>query len=88
MGVLIADYWIIGKGKPERFAIRDGFYAPGLISFLVGALVACMTGGTFASISFLSFLNLPFFIGPINGIIVAMVIYTVIAKAIGQKAAK
>lgn len=88
MGVLIADYWIIGKGKPERFTIRDGFYAPGLISFLVGALVACVTGGTFAAIPFLAFLNWPFFIGPINGIIVAMVVYIVIVKAVGQKVTK
>ena len=86
MGVLIADYWVIGKGKIENFEIRDGFYAPGLISFIAGALVACITGGTFAAIPFLAFLNLPFFIGPINGIIVAMVVYIIIAKAKGSKA--
>lgn len=86
MGVLIADYWIIGKGKVENFEIREGFYAPGVISFLAGALVACMTGGTFATIPALSFLNVPFFIGPINGIIVALVVYVVIVKAAGKKA--
>lgn len=86
MGVLIADYWIIGKGKVENYKMRDGFYAPGLISFIVGALVACITGGTFASISFLSFLNFPFLIGPINGIIVAMVVYVIIEKVKGRKA--
>lgn len=88
MGVLIADYWIIGKGELQNFEIRDGFYAPGLISFILGALVACMTGGTFAAIPFLAFLNVPFFIGPINGIIVAMVVYIIIAKAVPQKASK
>ena len=86
MGVLIADYWIIGKGKVENFKIRDGFYAPGVIAFIIGALVACMTGGTFASIPFLSFLNLPFFIGPINGIVVALIAYVLIAKAAAKKA--
>lgn len=86
VGVLIADYWIIGKGKVENFEMREGFYAPGLIAFIVGALVACMTGGTFAAIPFLSFLNLPFFIGPINGIVVAMVVYLIIEKAKGKKA--
>ena len=86
MGVLIADYWIIGKGDVERFEIREGFYAPGVISFVAGALVACMTGGTFAAIPALSFLNVPFFIGPINGIVVALVVYVIIAKVAGKKA--
>lgn len=86
VGVLIADYWILGKGKVENFEMREGFYAPGLIAFIAGALVACITGGTFAAIPFLSFLNFPFFIGPINGIIVAMIVYVIIEKAKGKKA--
>ena len=86
IGTLIADYWIVGKGRMENFEMREGFYAPGMISFVAGALVACITGGTFASISFLSFLNFPFFIGPVNGIIVAMVVYIILAKAMGKKA--
>ncbi len=86
MGTMIADYWIMGKGKVEHFRQREGFYAPGVISFLLGALVACITGGTFASIPFLAFLNLPFFIGPINGIVVAMVVYILLEKAFGKKA--
>ena len=85
MGVLIADYWLIGKGRIESFEIRKGFHAPGVIAFVAGALVACMTGGTFAAIPFLAFLNVPFFIGPINGIIVALIVYVIIAKAAGKK---
>ncbi len=84
MGVLIAEYWIIGKGKMDNFEEKKGFYWLGLVAFLVGALLACMTGGTFASISFLSFLNTPFFIGPINGIVVSMIVYIVIAKVKGR----
>ena len=80
-GVIIANYWIIGKGKKELFKIQGGVYAPGLISYLVGAFVACLTGGTFASFPGLAWLNLPFFIGPVNGIIVSLVLYTIIAKA-------
>lgn len=87
IGTLIADYWIVGKGDVNGFEIREGFYAPGLISFLAGALVACMTGGTFAAIPALAFLNVPFFIGPVNGIVVAMVFYIVLAKAFGRRAA-
>lgn len=86
MGVIIADYWIIGKGKPENFVIRKGFYAPGLISFVIGAFIACMTGGTFASIPALAALNIPFFVGPINGIVVSLVLYVVLDKIVGKKA--
>ena len=60
IGVLIADYWLIGKGKIENFKIRKRFYAPGMIAFVIGALIACMTSGTFATIPALSFLNIPF----------------------------
>ena len=85
MGVIIADYWILGKGKTENFKIRDGFHAPGIISFFAGALIACMTGGTFASIPALSVLNIPFFVGPINGIVVSLVCYIVLDKIMGKK---
>lgn len=78
IGTMVADYWILGKGKKENFQLRQGFHLPGMISFIAGALVACVTGGTFASISFLSFLNAPFFIGPINGIVVAIVVYVIV----------
>ena len=87
-GVIIANYWIMGRGRKENFVIRDGFRAPGVISFLVGALVACITGGTFASFPALagvSWLNLPFFVGPINGIVVSMILYCLLAKAMPDK---
>ena len=87
-GVIIANYWIVGRGRKENFVIRDGFRAPGVISFLVGALVACITGGTFASFPALagvSWLNLPFFVGPINGIVVSMILYCLLAKAMPDK---
>ncbi|MBF4693366.1 cytosine permease [Fusibacter ferrireducens] len=86
VGVLIADYWLIGKGDPKAFKLREGVFAPGMISFLVGALVACITGGTFASfpslVAAFPILNMPFFIGPINGIVVSMLLYIAIVKVI------
>lgn len=85
VGTLIADYWIVNKGSVEGFEMRSGFYGPGMISFIAGALTACVTGGTFASIPFLAFLNMPFFIGPINGIIVAMVVYLAAVKLVPAK---
>ena len=81
-GVIIAAYWIVGRGKKERFTRRGGFYAPGVIAFIVGALVACITGGTFASFPSLvaaaPWLNTPFFVGPVNGIVVSLICYVVL----------
>lgn len=63
-GVLIANYWIICGGRKENFHQRPGFSGPGVIAFVAGALVACITGGTFASfpglVEALPFLNIPF----------------------------
>ena len=38
-GVIIANYWIIGRGKKAAFKIQDGVFMPGLIAYLVGAFV-------------------------------------------------
>ncbi len=88
-GVLIASYWIVGKGRKENFAARPGFSAVGVISFAVGAIFACITGGTFASfpglVAALPFLNVPFFVGPVNGIIVSLVFYVILAKIFPAK---
>lgn len=42
-------------------------------------------GGTFASIPVLSFLNIPFFIGPVNGIVTAILVYIVPAGIRSRK---
>lgn len=39
-GILIADYWIIGKGKTENWHAVKGFNWAGVISWFVGAVVA------------------------------------------------
>lgn len=88
-GVLIANYWVVCKGKRENFHLRPGFSVPGVIAFATGALVACITGGTFASfpalVEALPFLNMPFFVGPVNGIVVSLVLYVLISKAVSEK---
>ncbi len=87
-GVIIAHYWIIGKGDRKKFTLKDGFSPVGMVAFVVGALVACITGGTFASFQFLanvSFLNIPFFVGPINGIVVSLACYVILAKIMPEK---
>lgn len=83
-GVIIASYWVIGKGQKENFKIKSGFSTVGVISFLVGAVFACITGGTFANfpglVTAIPLLNVPFFVGPVNGIIVSLLLYVVLSK--------
>ena len=84
VGVIIADYWIVGKGKKENFVIRDGIFAPGMIAFLVGAVEACLTGGTCTYFEALAFLNVPFFIGPIYGLVLSIVLYVILVSVTGK----
>ncbi|MDD3220069.1 MAG: cytosine permease [Lachnospiraceae bacterium] len=85
VGPMAADYWILHRGRVERFTVRPGFYMPGMIAFFCGAFTACATGGIFAKFSFLAFLDWPFFIGPVNGIVVAIVLYLVLNKLMYTK---
>ncbi len=90
-GVIIAAYWVTGKGKKENFSFRPGFSAAGLIAFLVGALVACFTGGTFANFPALAeampILKETFLVGPVNGIVVSLVLYVILAATLPKKEA-
>ena len=90
-GVIIAAYWVTGKGKKENFSFRPGFSAAGLIAFLVGALVACFTGGTFANFPALAeampILKETFLVGPVNGIVVSLILYVILAAILPKKEA-
>lgn len=86
-GAMIADYWIMGKGDKRKFAVRQGFRLSGMVAFLGGTLVALITGGTFGMIEPLAFLSFPFFVGPVNGIVVSVVLFVLVewvVKAQGQ----
>lgn len=43
-GVMIVDYWIIGKGKPESWHKIPGFNWVGIISIALGIVVAALVG--------------------------------------------
>ncbi len=91
-GVMIADYWIVGKGKKENFVFRKGLYWPGFTAFIVGALLAFITGGNFTTyfpglVEKVPFLGWTFFVGPINGIVVSLVLY-VVFRALARPAQK
>lgn len=97
-GVIIASYWIVGRGKKENFRLVDGFAPAGVISFFAGAIFACITGGTFAPFlaiaanaegvvpAAIAWLNTPFFVGPVNGIVLSLVLYVVLANVMPKKA--
>ena len=38
-GIMIADYWVIGRGKADSFGIVPGINWLGIASWVVGALV-------------------------------------------------
>lgn len=69
MGVILSDYWIVGKGKPENFRIFDGFNWAGLISWICGYLV----------IKFIPH-GVPF----MQGIIVAGILYIILNKVLNK----
>ncbi len=84
-GTMIADYWVVGKGKKENFSIKPGFYWPGMVAYILGVIVAWITGGTFttyfpALVKAVPFLGATFFVGAINGIIVSFVAYAFFGK--------
>lgn len=76
-GVIIASYWIIGKGKKDQVIITEGFALDGIIAFVLGAVVAYVKGNIAV-----------FFIGPINGIVVSMVSYILLNKLFKNKKVK
>jgi cytosine permease len=70
-GVIIANYWIIGKGKPEHFKPAAGINWAGIIAFAIGSLIAYLTANV-----------IPFFVAPINGIVISIVAYIILIKII------
>lgn len=42
-GVMIADYWFVGKGKPENWHSAEGICWAGIISWAAGAVLAYLT---------------------------------------------
>ena len=53
-----------------------------MAAFAAGTLVALVTGGTFGMIPALAFLDAPFFIGPVNGIVVSIAVFVVARRLI------
>ena len=69
MGVILADYWIVNKGKSENFKTTDGFNWLGIISWLAGYGVIRL---------------IPYGIPFAQGIIAAALLYVILAKTVGR----
>lgn len=69
MGVMIVDYWIVGKGRPENWHPVRGFNWCGVISWLCGCVVA---------------LFFSFFSPALDSIIVCGVVYIILHSAAGK----
>ncbi|MEE0741736.1 MAG: cytosine permease [Emergencia sp.] len=67
MGVILADYWIVCKGKVENYVMPKGFNWAGIISWLCG----------YGVIKFIPY-GVPF----AQGIIVAAILYIILRKLI------
>lgn len=65
--LLVADYWLLGKGKTEDWKPFPGVNWIGIVSWIIGTLVTYFD---------------TFFIPEIIGIIVTMCVYCVLCKAI------
>ena len=66
-GVAIADYWIMGKGRPDLWEEHPGVNWIGVVSWVAGFAVAKWT---------------TFFIPTLSGIIVALIVYCILSSVI------
>lgn len=82
-GTMIADYWIVRRGRAENVRIVDGLSVAGIAGLVCGVMIALVTGGTFALIPGLEMLDVSFFIGPVNGLAVSMVVYVAVYRLTG-----
>jgi cytosine permease len=63
------------SGEGEKTLMKPGFHIPGLAAYALGALTAWLTATVF-----------PFFIPPLNGIVIAAAAYVILAKLIRIRA--
>jgi cytosine permease len=68
-GIMIADYWILGKGKPENWYPVKGINWVGIISWAAGSIIA---------------LFFSFFSPALDGILVCLVAYLILNSLFGK----
>lgn len=79
-GVMIASYWVLGKGDKNRWQEVEGVNALGVVSWLLGAVIAC------APVVLSFFPSLPQVPNqPLAGIVISFVVYYVGYRLSAQK---
>lgn len=72
-GIIMVDFWLRHRGRFPRLSTRlPAFNWAGIIAYVLGSAVAYVTSG--AGIG----------IGPVNGIVVAAVLYAILYRMIPQ----
>ncbi len=69
-GVMIADYWFIGRGKPENWHPMEGFNWVGIAATVISLVIA---------------LFIPIGVFNVNGIVVAMIVYLILERFFPSK---
>lgn len=62
-GVMIADYWIVGKGKPASWHANEGWNGTGIAATLISLVIALM---------------IPFGVFNFNGVIIGFIVYLIL----------
>ncbi len=72
-GVMIADYWIVGKGKPASWHNNEGWNWVGLAATIISLVIALL---------------LPFGVFNANGVVVAFIVYLILEHFFPSKSRK
>lgn len=72
-GVMIADYWIVGKGNPKSWHAKDGWNWVGCIVAVVSMVIA---------------LFIPFGVFNMNGVVVAIILYLIVEHFVPSQSRK
>ena len=83
-GAVVADYWLVRKGRPENVSVQEGFSVPGVAALFGGFAVGLVTGGAFAEVPPLAWLSAPLFLGPVNSLAASIVLYAVAWRLCGR----
>lgn len=72
-GVMIADYWIVGRGKPESWHMEEGWNWVGCASILLSLVIA---------------LFIPVGVFNANGVIVGIIVYLILERFFPSRSRK
>lgn len=70
-GCVIADYWLINRGKPDRWKPGKGINWIGIVSLVAGAGITLLLPS--------------FFIAPVNAIVIAAAVYCILTKVTAKQ---